>query len=85
MVRLALFYTLVMTAKPTKPYEPEIAADGVQECALTHSRPLLTRLIADARERDLVTALTVRGERKIVLVTPEWYEEALRAMARPDT
>ncbi|MFD8509645.1 hypothetical protein ACFV27_00665 [Streptomyces antimycoticus] len=69
-----------MTAETEKTDVLQIADDGVQECPLTHARPLLTRLIADAREKDLVTALTVRKERKIVMVTPEWYEEAQAAM-----
>lgn len=76
---MTLFYTLAMTAEPN-PTEPQIAADGVQEVPLTKARPLLTRLIEDARERNLVSALTVRGRRRIVLVTPEWYEEARKAL-----
>jgi hypothetical protein len=79
---MALFYTFAMTAHPKKPEDVlQTADDGVQECPLTHARPLLTRLITDAREKQQVSALTVRKERKIVLVTPEWYEEARAALA----
>ncbi|MFC9604608.1 hypothetical protein ACFTTN_14255 [Streptomyces niveus] len=60
--------------------KPELKPDGVQELPLTHARAQLTTLIEDARERDLVTALTVRGRRRICLVTPEFYERALKAL-----
>ncbi|MGW2594824.1 type II toxin-antitoxin system prevent-host-death family antitoxin [Streptomyces sp. NPDC001515] len=56
--------------------EPKIAADGVQEVPLTKARPLLTRLIEQAREDGLDSALTVRGRRRIYLVTPDFYERA---------
>ncbi len=69
-------YTLAMTAKP----EIRIAPDGVQEVRLTDARPLLTSLIEDARERDRVSAFTVRGKRKIMLVTPEWYDAVVQAL-----
>jgi prevent-host-death family protein len=69
-------YTLAMTAKPN----PEPAPDGAQELPLTHARAQLSTLIADARERGRDTALTVRGERKIVLVTPEFYAAALESL-----
>ncbi|MGW6414839.1 hypothetical protein [Streptomyces sp. NPDC055055] len=62
--------------------QPELAADGVQELPLTYARAQLTQLIEDARENDLVTALTVRGRRRICLVTPEFYEEAINLMRR---
>ncbi|MEU6929020.1 type II toxin-antitoxin system prevent-host-death family antitoxin [Streptomyces sp. NPDC046374] len=65
----------------TDAQKPVPAADGVQELPLTHARAQLTTLIEDARERGTVTALTVRGRRKICLVTPEWYEEAVKALA----
>lgn len=58
------------------------AEDGVQEATLTDARAVLTKLIADAREKDRPAALTVRGERKIMLVTPEFYAEALRLMGK---
>ncbi|WP_381792859.1 hypothetical protein [Streptomyces niveus] len=60
--------------------KPELKPDGVQELPLTHARAQLTTLIEDARERDLVTSLTVRGRRRICLVTPEFYERALKAL-----
>jgi len=67
---------------PAAPPKPERAEDGVQELPLTHARAQLTTLIEDARERDIVTALTVRGRRRICLVTPEFYEAALQALGR---
>ncbi|WP_199570590.1 hypothetical protein [Streptomyces murinus] len=60
--------------------KPELQPDGVQDLPLTHARAQLTTLIEDARERDLVTALTVRGRRRICLVTPEFYERAVKAL-----
>lgn len=80
-----MFYNLAMTAEPRKPREPQLTADGVQEVPLTDARPLLTKLITDAREQDRFTALTVRGERKILLVTPEWYAKATAAMSERST
>ncbi len=71
-------YTLTMTAAP----KPALAEDGIQELPLTHARPQLTALIEDARERDTITALTVRGRRRICLVTPEFVEEARRLMGK---
>ncbi|MFC7220773.1 hypothetical protein ACFQLX_21815 [Streptomyces polyrhachis] len=65
-----------MTADP----RIRTAADGVQEVALTDARAVLSRLIEDAREGGRVSALTVRGRRRICLVTPEFYAEALRLM-----
>lgn len=58
--------------------EPTVADDGVQEVALTIARPRLTRLIEQARENGLVSAFTVRGRRRAYLVTPEFYEQALK-------
>ncbi|MFF5505864.1 hypothetical protein [Streptomyces roseolus] len=62
--------------------KPALAEDGVQELPLTYARAQLTQLIEDARENDVVTALTVRGRRRICLVTPEFYEEAMRLMGK---
>jgi prevent-host-death family protein len=61
---------------------PEIrtAADGVQEVPLTRARAALTTLIEQAREDGVVSALTVRGRRRVVLVTPDWYERAKAAL-----
>ncbi|NUH35303.1 hypothetical protein HUF15_00715 [Streptomyces samsunensis] len=56
--------------------EPEIAEDGIQEVPLTIARPLLTRLIEQAREDGVFSALTVRGRRRAYLVTPDFYERA---------
>ncbi|MGW2089629.1 hypothetical protein [Streptomyces sp. NPDC001880] len=57
--------------------EPQIADDGVQDVPLTVARPLLTRLIEQAREDGLDSALTVRGRRRAYLVTPDFYEQAI--------
>ncbi|KAB2347309.1 type II toxin-antitoxin system Phd/YefM family antitoxin [Actinomadura rudentiformis] len=64
--------------------EPVIAEDGVQEVPLTIARPMLTRLIEQAREEGVVSALTVRGRRRIYLVTPEEYDKVLAARRSPD-
>lgn len=66
-------YTLTMAAEP----EPKIAPDGVQEVPLTIARRWLTRLIEQAREDGITSALTVRGKRKAYLVTPDLYDEAM--------
>lgn len=69
-------YTLAMADQ-----EPEIAEDGVQEVPLTVARPLLSRLIEQVLEGGLVSALTVRGRRRVYLVSPDFYEEAIQARA----
>ncbi|MGW7617352.1 hypothetical protein ACWGLG_16095 [Streptomyces antimycoticus] len=56
--------------------EPRIADDGVQEVPLTKARALLTRVIEQAREDDLVSAFTVRGRRRAYVVTPAFYARA---------
>jgi hypothetical protein len=61
---------------------PLIADDGVQEVPLTIARPLLTRLIEQARENGVVSALTVRGRRRAYLVTPEFYDRAVAMMGK---
>lgn len=61
--------------------ELKIAPDGVQEVPLTKARPLLTRLIEQAREDGLDSALTVRGRRRAYLVTPDFYERTSREHA----
>jgi hypothetical protein len=71
-------YNLAMAAD----LEPLIAEDGVQEVPLTVARPLLSRLIEQAREDGLVSALTVRGRRRVYLVTPDFYERAIAALAK---
>lgn len=67
-------YTLAMASD----LEPRIAEDGVQEVPLTKARALLTRVIEQAREDGLLSALTVRGRRRAYVVTPDFYEQALR-------
>jgi hypothetical protein len=76
LVSFGMSYTLTMATDQ----EPKIAADGVQDVPLTKARPLLTRLIEQALEEKLVSALTVRGRRRVYLVTPEFYERATKAL-----
>lgn len=76
MATMTMSYTLAMADQ-----EPVIADDGVQEVPLTIARPLLTRLIEQVREDGLVSALTVRGRRRAYVVTPEFYDEAIKARA----
>jgi hypothetical protein len=71
-------YSLAM-ATTTSP-EIRTAPDGVQEVPLTLARAVLSRLIEQAREGGVVSALTVRGRRRVLLVTPEWYERARKAL-----
>lgn len=74
-------YTLAMAAD----LEPRIADDGVQEVPLTVARALLTRVIEQAREDGLVSALTVRGRRRAYVVTPDFYERAQEALSSRPT
>ena len=74
---MVMAYTLFMATDQ----DPQIAPDGVQEVPLTMARPLLTRLIEQAREDGLDSALTVRGRRRAYLVTPDFYEQANRERA----
>lgn len=80
MVSMALSYTFAMT---TPDPEPSIADDGIQEVPMTIARPLLTRLIEQAREDGLFSALTERGRRRAYIVTPAFYERAVAAL-EPD-
>ncbi len=72
---LAMSYTLAMTDD----YRPEMKPDGVQEAPLTKARAWLTRLIDDALT-GRPAAFTVRGRRRAYLVSPEFYEKAVKAM-----
>ncbi|WP_327594630.1 hypothetical protein [Streptomyces chartreusis] len=62
-------------------YSPTKCADGVQEAPLTKVRAWLSRLIDDAMA-GTPAAFTVRGRRRAYLVSPGWYEEAVKAMGR---
>lgn len=75
-------YTLAMA---TTDQEPKIAEDGVQEVPLTIARPLLTRLMEQVLEEGLVSALTVRGRRRVYLVTPDFYDRAVAALGERPT
>lgn len=61
---------------------PALAADGIQEVPATIARPLMSRLIQQAREDGVVSALTAHGRRKVYIVTPEFYERAIAALAK---
>jgi hypothetical protein len=61
-----------------------VADDGVQEVPLTHARAYLTRLIEQALESGLVSALTVRNRRRVYVVSPAFYEQALADRERAD-
>ena len=65
-------YTLAMA----EALEIRIADDGVQEVPLTRARAYLTRLIEQAREEGLISALTVRNRRRVYVVSPDFYEQA---------
>lgn len=66
-------YTLAMAADKGI----QIAEDGVAELSMTDARALLTSLIRDVRWGGTVGAFTERGERRVYLVTPDFYEQAL--------
>lgn len=72
-----MFYTLAMAADQ----EPQIAEDGVQEVPLTIARPLLSRLIEQALEEGVTSALTVRGRRRVYLATPTAHDQATQDRA----
>jgi hypothetical protein len=78
MEGIIMAYTLDMASD----LEPRIAADGVQEVPLTKARALLTRVIEQALEEGVVSALTVRSRRRVYVVTPTFYEQALEDRAR---
>lgn len=71
-----MFYTLAMTAES----KIVIATDGVAEVGMTHARANLTALVRDVAYGGRVGALTERGARQVILVTPEFYERAVAAL-----
>ncbi|MGW7296136.1 hypothetical protein ACWGIB_27585 [Streptomyces xiamenensis] len=58
----------------------EIAEDGVAQVSMTDARAQLTRLIRMVREEVPAAAFTERDERRAYVVTPKFYEKALREM-----
>ncbi|WP_158857530.1 type II toxin-antitoxin system prevent-host-death family antitoxin [Streptomyces sp. NRRL B-1347] len=56
------------------------ADDGVREVGMTDARASLTSLIREVRYGGHVGAFTERGERQVMLVTPEFYERAQAAL-----
>jgi hypothetical protein len=55
-------------------------SDGVAEVGMTDARAALTALVREVRYGGKVGAFTERGERQVMLVTPEFYENALAAL-----
>lgn len=75
-------YTLAMAADQGI----QIADDGIAEVSMTDARAYLTRLIRTVRESAVIGAFTERGERRAYVVTPDFYDRAVRALAQhPDT
>lgn len=70
-------YTLSMAADQGI----RVAGDGVAEVSMTDARALLTRLIRRVRESRRAGAFTERGNRSAYVVTPDFYDQALRDRA----
>lgn len=60
----------------------EIAEDGVAEVSMTKARASLTELIRGVRWGEKPAAFTERGQRVAMVVSPDFYEQALRDRAR---
>jgi hypothetical protein len=73
------------THSPRRRYSEhdQSSADGVREVSLTIARRLLTTLIEQAREKQLVSAFTVRKRRRAYLVSADFYDRALAALGEP--
>ncbi|MGW2951593.1 type II toxin-antitoxin system prevent-host-death family antitoxin [Streptomyces eurythermus] len=56
------------------------AEDGVVEVGMADARAALTALVREVRYGGKTGALTERGTRQVVLVTPEFYERAVAAL-----
>lgn len=67
-------YTLAMAADQGI----QIAGDGVAEVSMTKARASLTALIREVAWGHKVGAFKERGDRTAYLVTPEFYEQAVR-------
>lgn len=74
---MAMTYTLAMAADQGI----QIAEDGVAEVSMTKARASLTALIREVAWGRKVGAFKERGERTAYLVTPAFYEQALRDRA----
>lgn len=70
-------YTLPMAADQGI----QIADDGTAEVTMTDARANLTRLIRTVREDGRPGAFTERGERRVYVVSPEFYDRAITALA----
>jgi PHD/YefM family antitoxin component YafN of YafNO toxin-antitoxin module len=70
-------YTLAMAADQ----DIQIADDGTAEVSMTGARAALTRLIRTVREDGRPAAFTERGERRAYVVTPAFFEQAVRDRA----
>jgi antitoxin (DNA-binding transcriptional repressor) of toxin-antitoxin stability system len=78
MEGLAMTYTLAMAGDP----RIKTADDGVAEVPMTDARAALTSLIREVSWGGQVGAFTERGKRVAMVVTPDFYEQALRDRAR---
>ncbi|WP_411092240.1 hypothetical protein [Streptomyces sp. 049-1] len=56
------------------------ASDGVAEVGMMDARAALTALVRDVRYGGKVGAFTERGQRQVMLVTPEFYDRAVQAL-----
>lgn len=70
-------YTLAMAADQGI----RIADDGTAEVSMTDARANLTRLIRSVLEGGRPGAFTERGERRAYVVSPEFYDQAVKAIA----
>lgn len=70
-------YTLAMAADQGI----EVAKDGVAEVAMTKARAALTALIREVRWGGRPGAFTERGERVALVVSPDFYDRAIRDRA----
>ncbi|MFJ3084665.1 hypothetical protein ACIPJG_33615 [Streptomyces halstedii] len=59
----------------------ETADDGVATVGMTDARALLTSLIREVRYGGKVGAFTERGARQAYVVTPDFYDQALKDRA----
>lgn len=69
-------YTLAMAAED----KIKVREDGVAEVGMMDARAALTSLVREVRYGGKVGAFTERGERQVILVTPDFYERALAAL-----
>lgn len=71
-------YTLAMAADRGI----RVVEDGVAEVSMTEARALLTQFVRDVRWGKRVGAFTERGVRVAMVVSPDFYDQALKDRAR---